>query len=388
MGVTTSSDLSPKVQAAYDKRFLLIATPRLALYQLGQKKKLEQGKGKTVIFTRYAPLAKRKTALTETANGGVTEGKKLQTQEISCSVEEYGDYVEVSHIASLTSIDPNVKEKISLVSQQASETIESLISDVVGVGFLRRRADADTDYQKDVAATDDGTTTTIICSGLGAVNDVWNGGFVTFTDPTDPNYGITVKVTDYVGATTTLTVDALPNIVESGSKFRIVVGTGLASADVLSSAVIRLAKRDLKRMKCLPMEDGKYVGVLDPDVEYDFMSDTDWKAVATYQNAKALYAGEIGEWHGIRFVEATESYRESVAGVASETGAVHVIPILGREAFGVVDLSGDEKKIIVKTPQQTGQPLELTGTVGWKAGFKTKVLNSCYGVNLLCGATA
>ena len=67
---------------------------------------------------------------------------------------------------------------------------------------------------------------------------------------------------------------------------------------------------------------------------------------------------------------------------------MHVITLLGREAYGVVDLDGVKRKIIVKNPQDLAQTLEMTGTVGYKVPFVAKVLNGVFGVNILCGATA
>lgn len=387
MSITATTDLAPKVQAYYDRKFLLMAKPNMVISQFGQKGILPQGNGRTVYFTRYMPLEKRKTPLTETRDGGITN-KKLKTQEISVTVAEYGDVVEISSLADKTHIDPGVKAKIPIVAQQAAETINSLINDIVGVGFLRRRADADTTYQYDGVATSAGTTTTLVDTSISGSDDKWNGGFVTFTNPLDPNYGITVKVSDYVASTHTLTIEALPVATSTLSKFRLVVGTGIVATDILSSAAIKLAVRDLKRNKAMPFSDGKYVGILDPDAEYDFMNDSEWKDVKKYQDQKAIYQGEVGEWYGVRFVQASEIYRETVAGAASETGAVHVISIIGQQAFGITDLEGDQKKIYVKNGKELGQELEMTGTVGWKVGFAAKTLNGVFGVNILCGATA
>ncbi len=391
MAITTTSTISPAVQAYYDKQFLLTAKPTLIYYQLGQKKVLPAGNGKTVYFSRYMPLAIRTTPLTETSDGGITagSGKALYTQEISATVAEYGDYVEIAEIASKTSIDKGIKEKVAIVSQQASDTIEEIIKLNVGTGFQRMRADGDATYQVDTIADGTfGSTTTLIASSLTQLDDFWNGGYVTFTNPADKLYGITVQVSDFEAATDTLTVATLPTAPTAISTFRLVVGTGIAAGDVLSTTVIKKALRELKKNKALPFADGKYVCVLDPDIEYDFMSDTDWKGVATYQNAKALYNGEIGTWLGVRFVSATSIYRETVAGVYDAAGAVHVATLMGREAFGVVDLEGDKKKIIIKDAKDLGQPLEMSSTVGWKVGFASKVLNGCFGINILCGVSA
>ena len=70
MAITVTTDLSPVVQAYYDKRLLLMAKPLMVAEQFAQKRSLPKGKGKTIYFTRYQPLAKNKTPLTETRDGG------------------------------------------------------------------------------------------------------------------------------------------------------------------------------------------------------------------------------------------------------------------------------------------------------------------------------
>ena len=393
MSVTQTTDLAPEVQAAYDKRFLLTAKPLMVAEQFAQKRTLGQGKGKTVRFTRYLPLPIRKTPLTETADGGITN-KTLKTQEIEATVAQYGDVVEISEMASKTAIDVGVKEKVNIVAQQAGETMNALINEVIGKGFLRTRADGDSTYQYEGTVTTEGTKTTLICSGLTQIDDFWNGAYVTFTDPQDKNYGVTVKVTDFVASTDTATVETLPFKTVVGAKFRIVSGYGTLATDVISASVIKKAVRDLKRNKALPMIDGKYIAIVDPDISYDFMNDTEWKSVKQYQDAKDIYQGELGEWCGVRFIEATSIYREDAGttaatlGDASDTGNGHIVSVLGKEAFGVVELEGGEKKIFVKNGNELGQALELTGTVGWKVAFTAKVLNACFGVNIICGATA
>jgi len=391
-GITTAADLSPKVQAYYDKRFLLMAIPQLAFYQLGQKRPLPKNSGKTIYFSRYSPLPKRTTPLTETRNGGITDGKKIQVQELSATVAEYGDYVEISEIASLTNIDPTIKNKVDIVSEQASQSVEEIIKLEVGTGFMRRRADGNTSYQIDGIATGGTNNTLIDTANLTQANSYWNGGFVTFTNPLSPNYGKTAQISNFVSASNTLTLATnMPDPIGAGGyqeTYRLVVGTGITASSKLTTAAIDLAVRDLKKNKALRMPDGGFVCVIDPDLELDFKNDPKWYNPATYKDkVDYLYNGEIGKWNNVRFVEATEVYRETVAGVYSESGDVHIATVLGREAFGVVDLEGNQKKIYIRQPEQLAQPIPMTSTIGWKVGFVAKVLNGCFGINLVCGAT-
>lgn len=389
MAITASTNLAPTVQAFYDKKFLLRAQAELAGYQFGQKRSLPGGSGKTVYFSRYMPLAKVTSALDETLTGGLDPATRLQlkTEEISATAALWGDYVQISKMASITALDPDVSQKVDILGQQAGESIDSYILRLAGQGMLRRRADADSTYQVNGIAAS-GSTTTLVADFAGATG-TWNGGFLTITEGT--NYGQTRQVTTSVlnVTTQTITVPAFPKAIDATSKFRIVVGTGIVAANVLTTANLRLAVRDLKRNKALKAEKGYFIGLINPDLEYDFMGDQTWQNAAIYKDqVDSLYEGEIGKWLGVRFVGASQLLRETVAGVANEDGAVHVATILGKEAYGVIDLAGQSQKIYVKTPEQLGQAIPIYSTCGWQCGFESRVLNSVYAVNILCGATA
>jgi len=388
-GLTVYSTLPPLVQAYYDKRFLLRAKENLAAYQFAQKRSLPKAKGKTVYFTRYTPLNKQTSALTETVDGGISVAtrQQLNIEETAATVALWGDFVTISALASVTSIDPEVSEKADILGQQAGESMDYYTMKTLATGIRRRRADGDSNYQVEATA-DSGTTTTLVDASLTQADDYWNGGFITITAGT--NYGETRKVTDFANATGTVTFAAMPKANDSTSQYRLVVGTGIVAGDVLTTGNIRLANRDMKRAKSLKYEKGYNIVLVDPDIEYDFMGDTTWVDAAVYKDkVDSLYEGEIGKWFGNRFVGTTQLYRESVAGGEQDgSGAVHIACMLGKECYGVVELEGQAKKIYIRTPEQLGQPIPLYGSCGWQAGFEAKVLNGMYGIGIMCGASA
>lgn len=385
MTVTTTSNLPPATQAYYDKRFLLRAKEKLAWHQFGQKRDMPGGVGKTVYFCRYTPRAARTTALDETTTGGVIAGA-LTSEEVSAAVALYGDWVEISRLADLTSIDGPKNEKVDLLSDQAALSIDTLVKNAVGLYISRVRADGDADYSVSGTA-DSGSATTLVDNALTQADDFWNGGFLIITGGT--NYGEVRQVSGFVAGTDTVTTAAFTKAIDSTSKYRLVVGTGIVSGDVITTANIRLAKRELKRNKAIRDANAYFTGLLDSDTDYDIFADTTFINAATYKdNVDSLYTGEIGKWLGVRFVETTIPYRESVAGAQSDTGAVFVVPIFGREAYGVIDLEGQPKKVYVKSPDQLGQPIPLYSTIGWEVGCGQKVLNGLFVCGIMCGTTA
>ncbi len=389
-GLTVYSTLPPLVQAHYDTRFLIRAKHILAAYEHAQKKSLPGGKGKTIYWDRYTPLAKQTTDLTETTDGGISLStrQQLNVEEVSAAVAPLGDFIALSDIASKTSIDPNVNSKVDIIGQQAGESIDYLVMKALATGINRRRADGDASYQKAGTAASGSTTTLVDTTVLTQANDYWNGGRLIITAGT--NYGEARLISDFVNSTGTVTVDgAFPKAIDSTSKYRIVVGTDLAGTDILDTITLRKAKRDVENAKALRYENGYWIMMLDPDLSYDFMGDPTWKDAAVYKDqVDSLYTGEIGKWLGIRMVGTTQLYRESVAGVEADgTGAVHLACLVGKECYGVVRLDNQERKIYIRDWEALGQPLPFYSTVGWHIIRKEKVLNGMFGVGIMCGAT-
>ena len=75
----------------------------------------------------------------------------------------------------------------------------------------------------------------------------------------------------------------------------------------LSPDVVNKAYTFLKKQKAPFFEGNKYVAVIHPSVAYDLRSHPDWLEAHKYAAAREIFEGEIGELHGVRFVESTEA---------------------------------------------------------------------------------
>ena len=101
--------------------------------------------------------------------------------------------------------------------------------------------------------------------------------------------------------------------------------SSLDSTKKLTVEEIRKAVRTLKKNKARPFcEDGRqphFVCICSPDATYDLQNDENWKNVSAYQNAEAIYSGEIGRLYGVVFVESTESkvYEQTVLNAVKTT---------------------------------------------------------------------
>ena len=80
-----------------------------------------------------------------------------------------------------------------------------------------------------------------------------------------------------------------------------------ANNNRLTPDTVNKAYTFLKKQKA-PFYDGnKYVAVVHPSVTYDLRSSKDWIEAHKYSEATEIFSGEIGELHGVRFVESTEA---------------------------------------------------------------------------------
>lgn len=126
-----NTDLSPEMKVFYDKTLLEEAQPNLVHSQFGQKRPIPKGNGKTIEFRKFDSLPKALTPITE----GVTpSGRSLRVTAKPATVEQYGDYIKVTDVLSLTAFDPIVYESTKLIGQQSGLTIDTLTRDVLQSG--------------------------------------------------------------------------------------------------------------------------------------------------------------------------------------------------------------------------------------------------------------
>lgn len=289
----TLQTLSAEAKTFYDKTLLTRLLPTLVFAKFGQKKSIPSKSGKTIEFRKFASLKPATTPLTE----GVTPtGKNLSVSAITTSVNQYGDYVEISDMLDLVGIDPVLTESAELLGEQAGLTIDNVVRDEV-------------------------------CAGT---NILYAGGKAS---------------TDEITASDKI------------------------SADLIARAVVILKKANVKKF------DGKhYIGIVDPETAYDLMKDPLWLDISKYSGGKAIMDGEIGKLHGVRFIETTETLvKENTSDID-----VHCSMIIGKDAYGVVDVDGKVKpENIVKGfgSAGTADALDQRATSGWKAVFTAKRLD-------------
>lgn len=74
----------------------------------------------------------------------------------------------------------------------------------------------------------------------------------------------------------------------------------------LTTDMVHKAKTALVKMKA-PKINNYYVAIIHPSVAYDLTKSEEWKEFHQYAATTEIFAGEIGELRGVRFVETTEA---------------------------------------------------------------------------------
>jgi N4-gp56 family major capsid protein len=226
-------------------------------------------------------------------------------------------------------------------------------------------------------------------------------------------YGMTIKMTDVLRmtelfdslkqATKTIAEDGalhcdslVRNELKSGLTAKRTADGGaynqLVATDVVTTVNLLDCVTNLKLNRAPEVNGGGYVMLASPAVTRDLLKDTTWVNAASYSNVKALYNGEVGTFYGIRIIEDTNPWRSAAASETvydpTATGIIYTSFVLGGEAFGVPELSGESpysSKVIINDKPDKSDPLNQNTIVGIKNFWATKVLQPTWGVQFASG---
>ena len=116
----------------YDRLLLERTVPVLLYANFGQKRTIPAGTGKIIEFRRFSGLAVATTPLTEGAL--YTNLKDLTVTAITATPVQYGDAVGFSDVVSTVAFDPLLTETTEILGEQAGETIDEIVRDIVVAG--------------------------------------------------------------------------------------------------------------------------------------------------------------------------------------------------------------------------------------------------------------
>ena len=234
--------------------------------------------------------------------GKIPDGQTFGQSSITDSIEQYGTYATVSDVLDLHAYDPVILGATEEMGASMAETQETLIR-----------------------------------------NALLTGGNVMYCD------NITLADGSVAGTPTEC------NQME-------------ASATVMSVLTPKMVNKVVTYFKKnrVPRINGKYYAVIHPSVAEDLRNSEAWIDAHKYAKPDEIFNGEIGELHGMRFIEnpfAPVLAGEYVNKAGTKTYATYCF---GKDAFGIIDPEGGAARMIVKSAGEVGGPLEQFSTVGYK----------------------
>ena len=146
----------------------------------------------------------------------------------------------------------------------------------------------------------------------------------------------------------------------NGAHTAVTSRAGLDTTAKLTPDEVNKAVTLLKKLKA-PKIDGKYVAIIHPSVAYDLRSSDAWVEAHKYAGITELFTGEIGELHGVRFIETTEAKvfngegcpvktaADESNGTPAEYYSVYATLFLGKDAYGMIDPEGGNMEMIIRT---------------------------------------
>lgn len=323
MANTSLVQVPPGVQAYYDRNLLERAQPAEVHGRFGQQRPIAMRSGNQIKFRRYSQLPVALTPLTE----GVTpSGSSLSVTDLLATLAQYGDYVTLTDMVSMTNQDPVVTEATDVLGDQAGTTIDQARRDVLVAG-----------------------------TSVAYANGVANR----------PAVNVSLAAADLD--------KAIRFLKTQNAKF---VKEGIMPTNKIATAAVR------KGFIGLVHPDIEYV--LEQITGYRAVSDYASQEgviedeIGSYKNIRFVSSTNCKIFPGAG-AAGTTVYKNNGANFD-----VYATLIFAANAYGVCPLSGAALKSYVKPLGSAGtaDPLEQRSTVGWKATTTTRILNETWMVRL------
>lgn len=133
-------------------------------------------------------------------------------------------------------------------------------------------------------------------------------------------------------------LDAGTNVIrEAGSALSTTAAkTAITATDTFKGRDVRYAVTKLRAENVLT-RGGMYVSYIHPEVSHDLRTETGnniWRTPHEYQGVGSLYAGELGAWEGVRFIETPRmTNTQSGSGTGATQTRVYNTYVLGQQAL-------------------------------------------------------
>lgn len=330
MATTTYSSLSQRTTAYAAAEMLAHAEPVLCLSKFGMTKPMPKNKAETVKFRRPIPLELATTPLVE---GQPPTAKAMTYEDVTVTLDQYGDIVEITDRVQDLAEDPVLKDASMMCGEQAAETIETLMWGVLQGG-------------------------TNVFYGTGVANRASVVNAITLNDQRKVTRGLkdarAKKITSMLSSSVKYGTEAVD------AAFVAFAHTDL-EADI-RDMVGFVPTEKYGSMKALPYEIGKV-----EDVRY----------ILSPVLTSIADAGGLASTNGLVTTSGTNA-------------DIYPVIYVAKDAYGHVALKGSEA--ITPTIINPGQidksdPLGQKGMVGWKTYHKAFIANQSWMARLEVGVS-
>ena len=322
-----SNTLSAEMKDFYDTELLENARVEQFYAQFAKLQPLPRNHKGTVEWRKWNTFAPA-GQLTE---GVIPTGQKFGVSAITGTIAQYGTYTAITDRLELRAYDDVILGATEEMGASAAETQEKLIRDAL-------LTNANVLYCDNIVlATGAKTADAAAAGGNPAVKGT----------PDAPGY-----------------------MLDDGT-----------NRCVLTPAMVNKAVTILKKNR-VPRINGRYYAVIHPSVAHDLRECEGWIEAHKYAAPEELFNGEIGELHGVRFIEDVFApVLKSATVKNAQNGAVYATYFFGKDSFGIIDPEGGALEMIIHDKGEIGGPLNQFSTIGYK--FETNGATILYPERLL-----
>ena len=322
-----SNTLSAEMKDFYDTELLENARVEQFYAQFAKRQPLPRNHKGTVEWRKWNTFAPA-SQLTE---GVIPTGQKFGVSAITGTIAQYGTYTAITDRLELRAYDDVILGATEEMGASAAETQEKLIRDAL-------LTNANVLYCDNIVLSTGAKTADAAASG---------GNPAVKGTPDAPSY-----------------------MLDDGT-----------NRCVLTPAMVNKAVTILKKNR-VPRINGRYYAVIHPSVAHDLRECEGWIEAHKYAAPEELFNGEIGELHGVRFIEDVFApVIKSLTVANANGGAVYATYFFGKDSFGIIDPEGGALEMIIHDKGEIGGPLNQFSTIGYK--FETNGATILYPERLL-----
>ncbi len=384
------NNLTPQMKSYYDRALIRFASPKLVHAEFGQKKPIPAGSGKTIEFRRFSPLSKALVPLTE----GVTpKGNALNVTTVESTVEQYGDYITLSDMLTLASVDSVVSETQAVLGDQAGRTLDTVIREKINAGtnvqYGNGKADrslltgGDDTYENNDYLSVAAVKRAVATLKRNNASPFKDGCYVAIIHPdvandltNDPEWKAVKQNVDpkdwYNGA-----IGKIHGVVFiESTEAKIFRAENLRNAETLErgdaeSLIIAAVSEsgEITLREDLSQEDATALAGRSIQINgFDYSVATATAGAAG--SAKITVTEDLSE-------TVTEGCVIYPSGAGADGRDIYSTLFIGQNAYGVTNITGGGLETILKQKGSagTGDPLDQRSTVGWKATQTAEILS-------------